>query len=100
MYFSIFFSKDNDKDANQDSDEENDQPGVAKRARFSDLSNPNWYTKLSQEVRQRIMFPDSTGNEQSGSSGSMTSDGQIYLSPDVQVFVHFIICIKFKQNIL
>jgi hypothetical protein len=80
-----------------DSDEENDEPSAAKRSKLSDMNNPNWYTKLSQEVRQRIMFPGTDRNP-AGSSGStpstMTSVGQIYLSSDPQVsclskFEHF-----------
>jgi len=52
------------------------------------MNNPNWYTKLSQEVRQRIMFPGTDRNP-AGPSGSTpsttTSVGQIYLSSDSQV---------------
>ncbi len=71
-----------------DSDEENDEPSAAKRSKLSDMNNPNWYTKLSQEVRQRIMFPGTDRNP-AGPSGSTpsttTSVGQIYLSSDSQV---------------
>lgn len=110
MIFTVAGGVVSQQQQESDDDDDNYQPSAAKQARLADLNNPNWYTKLAPEVRQKIMFPDGKDPkqdevelrqpqiqqqqtihhiQQTATVASTTSVGQIYLTPDVQVKKEF-----------